>query len=87
MILNLFLTIVYYLLYAITSPLRLLPDVQMDGGFSTAIINAGGYLKSLDSFIPVATILTILGLYITIELGYLTYKGIMWFIKRFPTQS
>ena len=87
MIWNLFIQLVYNLVYLITLPIRLLPDINMDSSFANAMTTASGYLKSMDSFIPVATLIFIIKLYIVIELGYLTYKGIMWFIKRFPTQS
>ena len=87
MIWNLFLNLVYALVYVITLPIRLLPDINMDSNFASAMTTASSYLKSLDGFLPITNIISMVKLYVGIELGYLTYKGIMWFIKRFPTQS
>jgi len=87
MITTLFLNLIYAIIYVLTTPIRALPDVALDGGFGVAITTASGYLSSFDSFIPVTTILTLLALYISIEVAYLTYKLIMWLVKRFPTQS
>lgn len=78
---------IYGLLYLVTSPIRLLSDVTMPAGFTSAMSTASQYLSSLNVIIPVDVILTLLGIYIAIELAYLTYKLIMWLIKRFPTQS
>lgn len=82
-----FLFLIYGFVYAITSPLRLLTDVVLDGGFSTAIYNAGGYLSPVDMVIPIATLVTILGIFLLYEGFYLTYKITMWVMRRLPTQS
>lgn len=78
---------IYYLLYAVTYPIRLLPDVDLSGGFGSAMQTVGGYLSSLNDILPIDVILSLLGIYVTIETAYLSYKLIMWLIKRFPTQS
>jgi len=82
-----FINIIYSLIYALTSPFRLLPDVSLSGNFASAISTANGYIHSLDFIVPMDTIINLLGMYIIIETAYLTYKIIMWLIKRFPTQS
>jgi len=87
MITNFLIDGLYVLLYAVTSPFRLLPDVTMPAGFTDAMTSAGHYLSALNLIIPVDTILSILGVYLTIEGAYFAYKMIMWLIKRFPTQS
>lgn len=87
MILTGLINTIYGLLYLVTSPIRLLPDVTLSSGFTDAMNTVGGYLSSLNNLLPIDTILTLLGVYIAIELAYLTYKLIMWLIKRFPTQS
>lgn len=87
MIIKGFIDMIYGLIYLITLPITLLPDVSLPAGFTNAITTANGYLRSLDVIIPIQTVLTLLGIYIAIELAYFTYKLIMWLIKRFPTQS
>jgi len=87
MILTALINTIFGVIYLVTSPLRLLPNVTLSSGFSVAMQTVGGYLSSLNDILPVDTILTLLGVYLTIELAYLSYKLIMWLIKRFPTQS
>ena len=77
----------YGLIWIISAPLRLLDNVVMPDNFNTAMANAGGYLKSVNSFLPVDTLLNILAIFVSIEVSYFAYKLIMWIIKRFPTQS
>lgn len=87
MIIKLFINTIYALIYLITSPIRLLPDVSLPEGFISAISNANGLLATINSVVPVDTILTLLQISLIIETAYLSYKMIMWIIKRFPTQS
>jgi hypothetical protein len=87
MITNLIINALYAIVYLISSPLRLLNNVVIPDSFNTAILTVGGYLKALDTILPIDTILLLLGISITIELAYFSYKVIMWIIKRFPTQS
>jgi hypothetical protein len=87
MIIKLFTDAMYALIYVITSPIRLLPDVSLPIAFTNAITTANGYISSINTIIPVDTIILLIKLYIVIELAYFTYKLIMWLIKRFPTQS
>jgi len=77
----------YAIVYLISSPLRLLNDVTMPVAFSNAMATVGGYLKAIDTIVPIDTIVIILKISIGIELAYLTYKLVMWVVKRFPTQS
>lgn len=87
MITSVFLSIIYGLVYALASPLRLLADVVVNADFAAAISSVGSYIKAVDNFIPTATILIILGLVLSIDTSIFAYKGIMWVVKRFPTQS
>lgn len=77
----------YAIVYIISSPLRLLNDVTMPVAFSNAMATVAGYLKAIDTVVPIDTIITILKISIAIEVAYLTYKLVMWVIRRFPTQS
>ena len=87
MIIAIFTNFIYALIYVITSPIRLLPDVALPSSFTGAIITANGYISSLNTILPIDTIITLLLLYIGVEVAYFGYKLIMWLIKRFPTQS
>ena len=87
MITTAFLNIIYGLLQLIVIPLSNLPDITMNSAFATSITTANGYISSFNTFIPLDTIGAILVLLLAIEGGVLTYKLIMWIIRRIPTQS
>lgn len=87
MITTIFLNVIYVLVYAITSPLRLASNVVLPSGVSTSITAIGGYLSAVDNIIPVSILLTILAQVIVVDTAIFGYKIIMWLIKRFPTQS
>jgi hypothetical protein len=87
MITSILLSFVYAFVWAVTSPIRLLPDVSLSSGISTAITTAGQYITPLNTVIPISTLLTIFGLVIGIEGSIFLYKVIMWIVKRIPTQS
>jgi len=87
MITTLFLYIIFAFVFGITSPFRLLTDVAANSDVVATFATAGSYIKALDVFVPTATLLIILGIVLTIE-GYIFgYKGVMWVIRRIPTQS
>lgn len=76
--------VLYAVLYTITAPIRLLPNATLPSGVSNALSQAGSLINTLDAFIPVATILTIVGLVVAIEGGVFSYKVIMWVIRKIP---
>jgi hypothetical protein len=79
-LLNLFYNVIIF----ITTPIRNLADVSLNSSLGSAITTAGSYLHSLDVLLPMATILAILGVSLAFEAIYLTYKLIMWVIKKIP---
>ena len=85
MVITTILTILYYALYALLTPLRILPDAVLPDGISNAMGEAGHYLASVNVIVPVDTLLIILGAFITIEAGIFLYKTIMWLVKKIPT--
>jgi len=87
MITAIFLYLVLAAIALITSPLRLLPDASLPANVNSAIASIGGYLTPLQIFVPIGTILTILGLIVSIEAGILLWKGFNWLLRRLPTQS
>lgn len=87
MITNALIYIIYGLLYVLTFPLRLLPDVSLPADATSAITSIGTYLANANNVIPLTTLASVLASVIAIELAIFTYKSIMWGIKRLPTQS
>lgn len=87
MISDIFLYTIYGLIFIITLPLRLTADVSLNSSITQAIGTATTYLAPVSTFLPILTILLIIGLEIGIEIGIFSYKVMMWVIKRFPTQS
>lgn len=87
MIIGIFLNLVYLAVLVAMSPLLALPVATLSSDFSNAITIGGSYMSALNFVLPIPTLVTILGLSISFEVGYFTFKGIMWIIRRFPTQS
>jgi len=87
MITTFFLYVIYLFVYAVTSPFRIFSDVSIDSNIVQAFTTGGEYVNALSIFLPVATLLTVLGIVMTIEGGIFSYKGAMWLLKRIPTQS
>lgn len=87
MILTGLLTLIYYMVLLLTSPLRLLDDVSVESGFGSSIATAGGYINNINNFFPISTLMTIFLIILGIELGIAVYKLIMWLLRRIPTQS
>lgn len=85
MIITAILNVVYTFITFVLSPLTLLGDVVLNSNFTSAINTASGYYHSLNVVLPVDTMITILGISVTIEISYLTFKLIMWIIKKVPT--
>lgn len=86
MISSAILYIFYGVLYLLTSPLRLLPDVNTPAIISNTVSGINGYLSSGYSWLPLtmASLLGTWGVYLTVEIAIFTYKGFMWVIKKIP---
>lgn len=84
-------TIILYLLfttiYLFISPLLLLPNATLSSEFSAAILSANSYLSAFNDYLPVATLISILGAILVIELSISLFKIISWVIKKIPTIS
>ena len=78
MITNFILYILYGFVGVIISPLLLLPNVSLDANVSAAISQAGQYLNMIDIVLPIASLMAIFGLFLTIEAAIFTYKVFMW---------
>lgn len=80
-IIDLFFNLITFLLTPITS----LDDVVINPEITNALITTSGYLHSINTILPVDTMLEILAVGLAFELGYLIYKIIMWVIRKIPT--
>lgn len=80
-----FLYLLYATIFTFTLPIRLFDDLALDSEFVSSISTASGYISAFNTFIPIGTLLTILGLFIAYELSYFTYKVVMWVIKKIPS--
>lgn len=78
---------IYAIVYLVSSPFLLLPEVTLPSGYLSSITSASSYITPINTIIPLDTLLNIFYLFIGIEVAYFTFKGIMWLVKRFPTQS
>jgi len=84
MITNLIILAFYSLAWAVYMILSLIPVVSFPAELSTAMQNISAYIGAVDNFIPVSTVLIILGLFLTIESAVLIFKVIQWIIKKIP---
>lgn len=85
MIFTSILNLLYLTINLILTPLNNFPPVVLSSNFTTAIVNAGGYYKSLNTILPMDTMIQILGVSLAIEGIYFIYKVVMWVIKKIPT--
>lgn len=84
MITDFFLNLIFNFLNFLLKPIAEMNDVVFSGEFTSSIQTFSSFVKSLDSVIPIDTLLTILGILLTMEGVYLIYKVIMWVIKKIP---
>ena len=87
MITSALLYILYAIIWALTSPLRLFADVSLPATINTALASGANYIYSTDFVFPVSTFLTIFGIYLAIEAGILVWKIANWLIHKIPTIS
>lgn len=87
MITNAILYILYGFVYLITAPIRLFADVSLPAAINDTISSVGSNLALLNQVLPVSTIITILGIMISIEVAIFIYKGIRWIYSKIPGVS
>lgn len=87
MIFNILISGLFAALYAITSPLRILPDVSLPSGVTSALSSASGLLSSVDAFLPVDTMLSVLAAIIAVEVIVVGYRIIIFVITKIPGLS
>lgn len=89
MITDAFFTILYGIAVGLASPLLLVSDVQTIPEWVSAIGTAGTYVRSAYSVLPlfITALFSVFGTLIVIEFAIITYKVIMWLIKKIPMIS
>lgn len=78
--------LVYGVVFVLTLPLRLLPDVSTPSVIATTVSSISGYLASGWSWLPLTltALLATWGIYLTVEAAIFLFKGFMWIIKKIP---
>jgi hypothetical protein len=67
----------------------ILPNASMPAMVNNAVYTISAYLSAVHGILPltISTLITVLGLMVSFELGLFVYKQIMWVIHRIPTQG
>jgi len=75
--------------WLVLAPIRLLPDVSMPAGITSAIVTTSSYLASLYAMAPVTTaaLIAIIFFVVVVEGAILIWKGAMWVVRKIPTIS
>ncbi len=60
-------------------------DTAFLTNIGTAASTTSSYLSAVSAFAPISTILTIVGLFLIIELAILIIKIVNWIIRKIPT--
>ena len=71
-----------YILKFLTAPLLLLPDATLPASIDEAVNNLGSYLSIVNGFVPLTTLLAILGLVLAFEGSYLVFRVIKFILSR-----
>lgn len=81
--------IVLTIVKALIFPLTFVPNASLSASTLATIGTAGAYVHKFDTFLPSTSTALYLffGLLLTVELATVTWKLIMWVIRRIPTQS
>jgi len=87
MIVELFLALIFIFVYSISRVLVFLGDATLPEGFTNAFAQVGDILAPIAHVIDLFTLFFLIGLIVSIELGYLLWKGINWLIRKLPTIS
>lgn len=79
------LTLLYWAIYAVLTPLRLLPDATLPAGVADAIGTASEHLSAVSIVLPTGSLLAVLGIFLSVEAALFLYKTLMWIVKKIPT--
>ena len=87
MIFNILISGIFAVLYALTFPVRILPDVSLSSNVTDAIANASGLISSINSFAPIDTLISVFQAVLVVEGLVLTYRIIVWVLTKIPGLS
>ena len=85
MITTALLNLVYFFVLGIVSVISSLGEVSTNNAVTSSIITLKTYYTSLNSYIPIDTIVAIIAFDLAFEAVYLTYKLIRWAYQKVPT--
>lgn len=70
----------------VMSPFNSFATVDLSG-YTSFVAQASAYITPINAVISLSNLAIAFGILISVDVGIFTYKGIMWLIKRLPTQS
>lgn len=79
--------LIYISLRFLLTPIINLDNVSQTNSVTEAVSTASGYISSLNTYLPMSTLIAILGLVLIIEGFYLGHRLINWAIRKIPTIS
>jgi uncharacterized membrane protein len=87
MIVSIILQLILAALFAVISPILLLPDVSLNSAVPTAIASASNYLALINQVVPLTTLLIVFGTVLLVENTHFGYKLIRWIYQKIPGVS
>lgn len=84
MIANLIINFIIGALMVLSFPFRALPDVVLDPNVASSLATAGGYAQAVNQIFPVITLISILGLFFSVETAIGIYKVARWIYSKIP---
>lgn len=81
MIISAILYLLFAFIWLLTFPLRMANDVSLSPELTNSLTDIINSISALNGWIPLLTIITVIGIIFSIEVGIATYKLIMWIIK------
>lgn len=87
MITSALINVLYLILLAVTSPLRLLTDVSPNNAIVVGISTANGYLSAVPFPLFILSVVGALGFYVVFEAFYWGYKLVRWIYRKVPGVS
>lgn len=87
MIVAALINILYLVLFAVTSPLRLLSDVSVNSTIVSAITTANGYISAVPFPLFIVSLVGAVSFYVVFEAFYWGYKLLRWLYMKIPGVS
>lgn len=87
MIPGIFISGLFAIIYVVTAPIRLLPDVTSTSFGVSQIATISGWVSSAVAILPMTQLFIIIGLMLAIENHVILYRALMWVITKIPGVS